>query len=93
MDKEGNKAAINVEEYYGRPNGQKYEVKGSNRKWTNLQDITKKFMKERPRYNILDNNCFNYADYMLINFAEGYDGVAKRENMENIRFLSRINNL
>ena len=55
----------------------KYKVLQNNKKWSFLIAEVKKFIRDNPNYDIFENNCYSFVDYILERFAVNYDGIVK----------------
>ena len=67
----------------------KYEVLQNKKKWSILHNESINFMKTRPNYDIFENNCYSFVDYILERFAVNYDGIAKRKMPKPIERIGR----
>ena len=61
-------------------NGRSYNVIDGQVRWANFLDQLTIFRRERPRYGLLSNNCYDFVHFILHRFAVDYGGECAQDN-------------
>lgn len=61
-------------------NGRSYNVIDGQVRWGNFLDQVTIFRRDRPRYRLLSNNCYDFVDFMLRTFAVNYEGECAQDD-------------